>query len=391
MAECTNLPGVKLRVGFDARWYNDSGVGTYVAGLLRAMAGLRDEIELIVYEAAGNAVPELPGAAVQRVSLNAPKYSIAEGFELRRRVREDNLEIFHSPFYRMPRGLTCPAVVTVHDLIPFLFPIYAWPKQWMVRQGYQAAVRRAGHIIAVSGNTARDVREILGVAEERVTVIPNAAAQDCFHARICLGELESLHEKGIHPPYVVAASARNWRIKNLEGALQSVDVTRRQTGAKLQTVVYGPADGLEAAGGEAVWPDLNLRSTGYLPPRELAALFRHAHAFVMPARYEGFGLPVLEAMACGCAVITSNAGSLAEVAGDGAQVFAPQDVAGMAGALSGLLLNREERDHWRAAALRRAADFSWHKAARETISVYHRTREAFSALVGADVRNKKFH
>src|SRR5262249_46225723 len=123
--------------------------------------------------------------------------------------------------------------------------------------------------------------------------------------------------------------------------------------------------------------------------RELAALFRHAHAFVMPARYEGFGLPVLEAMACGCAVITSNAGSLAEVAGDGAQVFAPQDVAGMAGALSGLLLNREEPDHWRAAALRRAADFSWHKAARETISVYHRTREAFSAAVGVDARNKK--
>jgi glycosyltransferase involved in cell wall biosynthesis len=389
MAEITNPPAGKLRVGFDARWYNDSGVGTYVANLLRAMAALPGEIELVVYEARGNAVPELRGPAVRRVAVNAPKYSIAEGSELRRRLREDNVEIFHSPFYRMPRGLTCPAVVTVHDLIPFLFPIYAVPKQWMVRKGYRAAVRRARHIIAVSGNTARDVRKILGVLDDRLTVIPNAAEQDCFHAQICPGELESLDQKGVRPPYVVIASARNWRTKNLEGALQTLDVTRRQAGARFQTVVYGPAEGLEAAGGEAAWPDLYLRRTGYIPPRELAALFRHAHAFVMPARYEGFGLPVLEAMACGCAVITSNAGSLAEVAGDGAQVFAPQDIAGMAAALSGLLLNREDRDHWRAAALRRAADFSWHKAARETISVYHRTREAFCAAVGVDVRSEK--
>jgi len=382
MVERTNLPAGKLRVGFDARWYNDSGVGTYVGGLLAAMAALPDDIELVVYETPGKSVPELHGAAVRRAAVYAPKYSIAEIFELRRRVRQDGLDIFHTPFYRMPRGLACPAVVTVHDLIPFLFPIYPWPKQWMVRRGYRAAARRAGHIIAVSCNTAKDARKILSVADDRLTVIPNAAAGDCFHSRVCPGELESLLEIGVRPPYVVVASARNWRTKNLPGALQALDITRRQSGVRFQTVVYGPTDGLKAAGGEAAWLELNLRCTGHVAPKKLAALFRHAHAFVMPSRYEGFGLPVLEAMACGCAVITSNAGSLAEIAGDGAQVFAPQDAASMAGALSGLLLNREERDHWRAAGLRRAADFSWHKAARETISVYHRTREAFSAAVG---------
>ena len=367
-----------LRVGFDARWYNDSGVGTYVAGLLRAMAAMPAEIELVVYEDPRKPVPGLSGAALRKVAVSARKYSIAEGVELRRRVREDNLEVYHSPFYRLPRNLACPAVVTVHDLIPFLFPIYSWPKRSMVKMGYRLAARRAQHIIVVSRNTARDVQEILGVAGDRLTVIANAPLQECFRAQSCPGELESLRTKhGVRVPYVVVASTRNRHTKNLDGALQALDLARRQSSARFQTVVYGPPDGLDATGRETAWPALNLLPTGYMEAKELASLFRHAEAFVMPALYEGFGLPVLEAMACGCAVITSNAGSLAEVAGDGAQVFAPRDVVSIAGALSGLLRTREQRDHWKASALRRAADFSWDKAARETISVYHRTRQAF--------------
>jgi O-antigen biosynthesis alpha-1,3-rhamnosyltransferase len=94
--------------------------------------------------------------------------------------------------------------------------------------------------------------------------------------------------------------------------------------------------------------------------------------------YEGFGLPVLEAMSCGCAVVTSNAGSLKEVAGTGARVFDPRDVAGMAAAITELLRNPEELDRSRASALRRAADFSWEQSARQTISVYHRIQDQSS-------------
>ncbi|HMF92499.1 MAG TPA: glycosyltransferase family 1 protein [Candidatus Angelobacter sp.] len=372
------LGNTKVRVGFDARWYNDSGVGSYVANLLRAMAAMPREIELIVYENPGNPVPALEGTAVRKVEVKARRYSLTEGFELRHRVHEDKVDLFHSPFYWMPRGLNCPVVVTMHDLIPFLFPIYPWPKQWVIQRGYRIAARQAASIIAGSENTAKDVREILGVAGERITPIADAADRNCFRPQGGCEELAFLRERyGVSPPYLVAASARNWRAKNLEGALQVLRLARRESNIGFQTVVYGPAAGLDAAGGEAAWPDLNLRRTGYMEAKDLAALFRHARAFVMPALYEGFGLPVLEAMSCGCAVITSNAGSLAEVAGEGAQVFAPHDVAGMARAISGLLRNREELDHWKAAALRRAEDFSWAKAARETISVYHRTREIF--------------
>jgi len=103
----------------------------------------------------------------------------------------------------------------------------------------------------------------------------------------------------------------------------------------------------------------------------LAMLFRHAHAFVMPSLYEGFGLPLVEAMSCGCPVITSDRGSLPEVAGAGAQCFDPYNVDAMAGALLALLRNPHELEQRKAAALQRAADFSWDKTALDTISVYH--------------------
>src|SRR5208282_4056768 len=105
---------------------------------------------------------------------------------------------------------------------------------------------------------------------------------------------------------------------------------------------------------------------------DLGVLFRNAQLFIMPSLYEGFGLPVLEAMACGCPVVTSNAGSLAEVAGSGAQTFAPSDVEGMAEAVARLLTCPHEARKWKGLATRRAAAFSWKRAAEDTAAVYRR-------------------
>lgn len=360
----------RLRVGFDARWLNDSGVGTYVAELLRAMA-LAEEAELVVYEDPANRVPGLEACEVDRVAVRAGKYSIAGQIELARGCRQDRLDVFHSPFYMAPLMVSCPVVVTVHDLIPFLFPIYSRTKSVLVKAGYRMAARKAARIITVSQNTAADVQQILGVGEERITVVHNAA-RDVFQPAGETSELAVLEQKyEIRPPYIVAASARNWRTKNLEGALNVLERAQWR-GARFQTVIYGAERGIHAAGGDARWRSLDLRVTGQIAAAELAMLFRHATAFIMPSLYEGFGLPIVEAMACGCTVVTSNRGSLAEIAGQGAQLFDPMDVAGIAEAVAKLLTDQEELKKWKAAALKRAADFSWQKAAEETISVYHR-------------------
>lgn len=362
--------GKKLRVGFDARWLNDSGVGTYVAELLRAMA-LSDSVEVVIYEDPANRVEGLEASEVDRIAVRAGKYSIAGQIELARRCRQDRLVVFHSPFYVAPLMASCPVVVTVHDLIPFLFPVYSRAKSALVKAGYRTAARKATRIITVSRNTAADVQKILGVGNERITVVHNAAS-DVFQPAGQASEPAVLEQKyGIRTPYVVAASARNWRTKNLEGALNALELAQGH-GARLQTVVYGPEQGIHAVGGNARWSSLDLRVTGQIAAAELAMLFRHATAFIMPSLYEGFGLPIVEAMACGCAVITSNRGSLAEIAGQGAQLFDPMDVAAMAEAVAKLLTKQEELKKWKMVAIKRAADFFWQKAAEETISVYHR-------------------
>jgi len=140
-----------------------------------------------------------------------------------------------------------------------------------------------------------------------------------------------------------------------------------------QTLIYGPSHGLLAAGGAGAWQQLDLIRTGLVPNTKIARLFRYAHALMMPSLYEGFGLTVLEAMACGCPVITSNAGSLPEVVGEGAQLFEPFDVNGMADALKKLLSDPAELTKWKQRALRRAADFSWEKTAQQTLAVYYQT------------------
>src|SRR5262245_32956242 len=235
-----------MRVGFDARWYNDSGVGVYVLELVRALAASARDFDLIVYEDPRNPLPDMEGAGCERVPLHSPKYSFAGQFELRQRARRDKIDVFHSPFYAAPLILSCPMVVTVHDLIPFLFPIYPWPKQWLVKMGYRMAARRARHILAVSRNTATDVRNILGVPEGRISTIHNAV-QSCFKPEGDEQELQRLKkEYGVRPPYVVAASARNWRTKNLRSALRALEAARRQSGIEFQSVVYGPIDGLQA-------------------------------------------------------------------------------------------------------------------------------------------------
>ena len=365
-----------MRIAFDARWYNGSGVGTYVKELLTALADL-SEFELVVLEDPRNPVPIAMHQGISLVPARSSKFSLSSQFELRSMCRSLGIDLFHCPFqYGVPMILECPLVITVHDLIPFLFRTRSWPKQIavipMVRSGYRAAAFRAQHIITVSENTAADAEKILAVKRERMTSI-RLAASAAFHATAVSGECEKLSRKyGVRAPYVVVGSTGNWRTKNLETALRALERTRRISGGGFQTVVYGPPKALEIALRPKNGINLDICCAGHMPVDELAALFRHAHLFLMPSLYEGFGLPVLEAMSCGCPAVTSAGGSLPEVTAGAALIFDPMDINGMSQAVSLLLQNSGERERWRARAVARASQFSWHETAKRTASVYRR-------------------
>jgi alpha-1,3-rhamnosyl/mannosyltransferase len=336
------------------------------------MSRFGDELDLVVYEDAKNPVPLPDCSQASRMAVRAKKYSIGEQVELTKRCREDRVTVFHSPFYVLPWLASCPVVVTIHDLIPFLFPIYSKTKQTLVRAGYRMAARKAAHIIADSNSTARDIQQSLRVGPDKISTV-HLAANEVYQPKPASCEFELLQQKyGISQPYVLLASARNWRTKNLETALRVLKALREK-GAIFQTLVYGPREGIEACLENESAPSLEMKRMGYVAAEELAALYRHAGVFLFPSLYEGFGLPLAEAMACGCPVVTSGAGALAEVAGSGAQVFDPHDVRGMADAVCELLGDAARHRYWREAALRRSTDFSWMKAARETLRVYHQT------------------
>ena len=368
-----------MRVGFDARWYNDSGVGTYVAGLLAALAEHGRDCELVVYETPENPVPGLERYSLVRIPVQSKKYSIAEQWELARRCRFDKLDLLHCPFFIAPYAATCPVVITLHDLIPFLFRIYPYSKQLLVKMAYRAATLRAAHIIAVSETTSRDIQRVLHVPAANISVVYNAVSPRQFHSRATQSELHHLHRKfGISSRYVVISTPRNWRTKNLATALKALSVLQARVEQDFQIVAYGPGDGLNTIE-EANALNGRLLRTGFISAEDLGILFRHAHAFLLTSLYEGFGLPLLDAMSCGCPVVTVNGGSLREIAGDGAQVFDVFDVEGISAAAASLLQSEEMRKHWRECALRRAAQFSWTGAAEQTLSVYRKTCRASGA------------
>lgn len=359
-----------LRVGFDARWYNHSGVGNYVAGLVQALAR-SPGVQLFIYEDPARALPDLGSSAVVRIPVHSSRYSPLAQLELAWRCRADRLDVFHSPFYPIPFAAPCPVVVTVHDLIPFLFPIGSPVKRWMVQLGYRAAVHRATHIVADSAATAGDLQRLLGVPGGQISVVHLAVPREHFHATPREGEFRRLQQNyGIRSPYVAIPNARNLLTKNLRVALEVASVAEQRTG-QFQVVLFGSGPQPEDAAGRA-YHGLDCIRTGFIGTQDLGALLRHAAAFILPSLYEGFGLPLLEAMSCGCPAVTTSGGSLAEVAADGAQVFDASDITGMAEALTHLLSDESFRLHWRNRAMERASHFSWERAASETAVIYRR-------------------
>jgi glycosyltransferase involved in cell wall biosynthesis len=360
-----------LVIGFDGRWYQYSGVGRYVVNLLEELGKIDHGHTIIVYEDPNNPVP-VSSPSIRKVPIGPRRYSISSQLELAWRCRRDRLDVFHSPFYMIPFLASCPVVTTVHDLIPFLFPIYGRVHRELVKAGYRAAVRKATEVIADSQTTANDLRRILSVPEDRIATVYIAHSKSSYSTECEVDEPLRLQNKyGISQPYVLTISAKNWRTKNLGVALTAIKRARESCAVKFQTVVAGPEVGLNATGLREQIP--GLVATGFVPDEDLPLLYRNASAFVNVSLYEGFGIPLLEAMACGCPCVTSTGGSLPEIAADAAAVHSPDDAEGMARSIARLLNEPEYHATMSARGTRRAAEFSYRKTAIATLKVYERS------------------
>ena len=301
-----------------------AGTARYIRGLLDR---LRVEVRPLSFRGAGR------GSTIARDAL---WYPLALG-------RARGLDVLHCPTFRGPLRPRVPLVVTVHDLAVLRHPelFNGWTRRYS-RTLVPRVVRRARHVITVSEFTKREVVELLGVPEERVRVIGNAV-EAVFAA----------DGPEVDGDYVLAVGTIEPR-KNLGRLVEAA----RRAGAELRVV------------GARGWGDVPLdgvRWLGEVSDDELARLYRGAAVVAYPSLYEGFGIPVLEAMACGAPVVTSRGGATAEIAGGAAVLVDPFDAASIAAGLEEASRRREEL---RAAGLERARAFSWDAVARAHEAVY---------------------
>ena len=360
-------------IAIDARKIADFGIGTYLRGLIGALARLdRDHRYLLLGgDEAAAALPLLPGN-FRWVEERAPGYSLRELVTVSRAVRRERVDLFHAPHYVLPLALPCPAVVTIHDLIHLRFPELRSPLErtyarWMIGR----ATRRAARVIAVSEATARELADRFGVDPQRVEVIPNGV-DERFHREVPAAEVEAmLAALELAPGYLLFVGNPKPH-KNLERLLAAVARLAGRPGGPPTLVLAGDRDDdsplprqIAAAGlGAAV------RRLGHLPDADLPALYRGAALLVQPSLWEGFGLPVAEAMALGVPVIAADRGALPEVAGDAALLVDPEDVAAIAAAIASLLDDPAVRADLAQRGRRRAAGLHWEGAARRTLAVY---------------------
>lgn len=365
-----------------------TGVGHYTFELARALSVVSpaDRFELLSPLPLSNSVTDdisqtelrtvLPSLRPMRIWING-LLRAWWAIRLPLYIRQTGLDVFHGTNFDVPFWSSCATVLTIHDLSLFLHP--ETHEKHTVRRAQKRMplmARMADMIITPSESVRREVCDYFGTSPERVVAIPEAARR-CFKP---VPESEALPLRlklGLDDEFILFVGTIEPR-KNLMTLVRAFAELRHSTPLRPQLVIAGKQgwlmEGFSSHVRELGVNDC-VRFLGYVPDETLSALYSSCRLCVYPSLYEGFGLPALEAMACGAPVITSRTHALMETVGEAARLVDPHDARALAGTMAELLSDERARGELAAAGLRRAAQFSWEKTARLTMEVY---REAIA-------------
>ena len=376
-----------MRIGINGLFLNrpDTGSGQYLAHLLRALASL-DSGEEYVTVGGGSSIEGSPLGAVRGpfggLGENLAKLWF-EQVSFSRAGLSMGLDVLHVPYFAPPLWKPRPVVITVHDLIPMTLPDYRGSA--LVRAYTRlvaAASRTATLILTDSEASRRDVLRLLRVPTERVRTVYLAA--DPAFLPPGPEAVQAVRDKyGLARPYVLYLGGFDRR-KNVVGLIRAFSLLPRGIRDRHHLVIAGrlpprgsdffpdPRSAAREAGvaGGVIFLD-------WVPEEEKPALYGGAACFAFPSFYEGFGLPPLEAMACGAPVVASKAGSLPEIVGDGGLLVDPWDEDALAGAMARLLEDVDEREALSWKALEWARRFTWERTALETLAAYREAELAW--------------
>ena len=363
-----------MRIGIDARltYYTQAGIGQYIIHLVKSLARIDDETEYLILQSRKDKSTLIEKSNFKRFSLWTPCHHRLEQWTLRAEISPLDIDVLHSPDFIPPFRCNCRSVITVHDLAFLLYPHFLTKESARYYGQIDQAVRRTDHVIAVSEATKHDLMQRLGVPEGKVTVIHEASAPEYRPMPREEAWAYVRRKYGLDEDYVFFVSTLEPR-KNVPGLLHAYRRLLDSYKVNVKLVLAGGQGWLS----EEVYAtvarlnlDSQVRFLGRVETADLPYLYNAARLLVHPSFYEGFGLPPLEAMACGIPVIVSNVAALPEVVGDAGLLIDPHDISEMAVSMYRVLTDDNLREDMVHKGLARAACFSWEKAARQTLEVY---------------------
>ncbi len=372
-----------MRILFDytAAIAQGAGIGRYTRSLMNALLRVDHEDRFTLFSAerptAERPFPSATNARTVTGPLDNRRMTI-----LWHRLRvplpiealAGRADVFHAPDFSLPPTIGARKVVTVHDLAFMTHPECAVPAlRAYLNRVVPYAVRRADHIIAVSQSTADDLVELLGVAPKKISVIHLGV--DPSVGRVDDPDTLSAAEAryGLRRPFALAVGTIEPR-KNFARLIEAFALARKAPGGPAQLVIAGRKgwlydDVFETV--ERLGLHDDVRFLDYVADTDLSTLYSLASVVAMPSLYEGFGIPVVEAMACGTPVVASSAGSLPEIVGSAGLLAAPEDVDALADALTRAVSDQALRSQLVARGYERVGAFDWDVAARQHVAVYH--------------------
>jgi glycosyltransferase involved in cell wall biosynthesis len=355
-------------IGFDSRltYYRTGGISAYIRSLLNALASVDSENRYTIFHSRKESYPTV--GDFRRVPLWTPSHHRLERLALSVELARFNLDVFHSPDFIPPHRGAKRHVITVHDLTFIHYPQYltADSRRYYNNQ-IKTAVTHADHILVVSDSAKRDLMDILNVPAAKMTVQPHGVDHQKFRP-LPAPELEAARQRFNLPStgYILFVGTLEPR-KNIDGLLDAFAALPDAP----PLVLVGRKGWLIDRTVERIQQMQNVIWIQDARDEDLPALYNLARALVLPSFYEGFGMPALEAMACGVIPVVSNRSSLPEVAGEVGLLIDPDHPATVTDALCRVLAaDSAWLEAQRQAALQRAQAFSWEQSARIAQSVY---------------------
>ena len=359
-------------IALDARKYFDFGIGTYIQGLVAGYMKFQSRHKFLLY-VADEDVDRIPVPdTFEVVPVPYKKYSLSEIFMFGHRIRHSSADIVHIPHYTLPARVGKPTVVTIHDLIHLRFPEYFNVVQRAYSRGMISyALRRANVIITDSEFTRRDLLMQFRANEEKIVVVHlgvDGGYKPVTDSQ-CLQEFRSRFS--LDRPYILFVGNPKPH-KGIDTLLSAFSIVRSSM-KDIDLVLIGGALSTDE-GILRLADDERLRGfvkvLGKVSEKDLLFAYNAASVFVLPSRYEGFGLPALEAMACGTPVVVSNAGSLPEILGDAASFFETGNEKMLADSILTVLRDSATASDLRERGKANALRFRWETAAHKTIKIY---------------------